>query len=258
MYFTKNTSVTIPFIFAEAETHNDPSTTVVVTPANVTFDEAQKNRIKEIVAERVGETHAKNRKEFEEAMKKQHDEFEAKFTELASRKPDGTGDGDKEAEFKRVLADQKKALKDREEQLHVKAKEVEERDRMLAQVKKDVALRNAASKLNFANVDMVLKLTGDSVSLDADSGQYIVRNEDGHIIQGDDMRNIKLEDYFAKFAEANPYLVKSDARGGAGSRVADNLLSGSVRSMADLSDPKRRNDWIEKNGIAAFAKLPPK
>lgn len=85
------------------------------------------------------------------------------------------------------------------------------------QVKKQVAIQTAANKAGFVDVNIVSKLTDDLVKFDGTRGRFVVLNEQGTERLNSSYEPMSLEEFYKEYAANNPFLVKSDVKGGAGS-----------------------------------------
>jgi hypothetical protein len=143
-----------------------------------------------------------------------------------------------------------------------------------AEILKNQAIRDAASHLEngleFHDLPMVIELVKNSIFLDKDSGAYIVK-VNGIVKQNSALMPMTLTEYFMEYAAARPYLVKSQVKGGAGSKESGTGSGqgevGVIRSKADLTVPgdsptarqataARKSAYISKFGVEKFLALP--
>lgn len=82
------------------------------------------------------------------------------------------------------------------------------------------AIQSVISRIGFVDGDMIATLTEKSIKFDAPSGKFIVQNEHGSARLNNRFEPMSLDEYYAEYASQKPYLVRSDARGGAGSTAA--------------------------------------
>lgn len=131
------------------------------------------------------------------------DEIEALQTQMAEMKAANTGSLQELERANRVAeAAKKEATEAKSETL---------------KVRKEVAIQRAASKLAFVDLGMVTKLTEDSIKWDETKGRFMVVSETGGERLNTALEPMTLEDFYKEFAVSSPYLVRSEARGGAGS-----------------------------------------
>lgn len=144
-----------------------------------------------------------------------------------------------------------------------------EKDKVLAENKrilKEAAINEAASTLpngiEFHELKTVKKLVEDDIAFDGDSGQWVVK-ENGSVKLNSSMTPMTLNEYFAAFAAARPYLVKGLTKGGTGSSESSSQTShihgvAVIRTKADVKTTKDKVDFISKFGYESWAKLPTK
>jgi hypothetical protein len=135
-------------------------------------------------------------------------------------------------------------------------------DAELADSRKNQAIRDAASHLDggleFHDLPMVTELVKGFVVLDKDSNSYVVKIN-GVVKMNNSLTPMTLSEYFVEFATQRPYLVKSQAKAGAGSQESGTqgqVGVGVIRSRADLKTVLQKTDYINKFGYDAYAKLP--
>ena len=183
-----------------------------------------------------------------------------------------TGEAEREQQLQILRAEQQntaaaKAAYEREKQ------RADETAAVNAEILKSQAIRDAASHLDngleFHDLPMVLELVKHNVFLDKDSGQYVVKIG-GVVKQNSALLPMTLTEYFMEYATARPYLVKSQVKGGAGSKESgpggqDQV--GIIRSKADLTVPgdnpasrqataAKKSAYISKFGMDKFLALP--
>jgi hypothetical protein len=253
----------LPYIHAEEE---------VIPPVvteKPTLTEDEKKKFNDIFRERYAELQEKTRKDtakaLEEQAQKLKTDFEAKIAEATAKKADKPAGEivDETAEAKRIVADYKRLIEQRETEIKGLTGSLKDKDSTIQAMAKDRAVADAISGISFVNSKQVKVLTGDAIELDPESGKYVVRNDEGQIMIGDDFKPVSLKDYYTKYAELNPHLVKSGVVAGAGS--TPNGAPGTpgefahVKSKADLaSDLKLRIRYVDKHGYDKYAALPAK
>jgi hypothetical protein len=253
----------LPYIHAEEDATKEADK--VVEKVELTDDEKKKFNL--VFRDRYAEVHEKARKDTAKALEEQAQklkaDFDTKIAELSAKKIEKPAGEvvDETAEAKRIVADYKRTIEEREKELKANQITLKEKDTKIQTMIKDRAITDALSGIPFVNLKQVKVLTGDAIELDADSGNYVVRNEEGQIMMGDDFKPVSLKDYFTKYAELNPHMVRSDVKGGAGS--TPNAAPGTpgefanIKSKADLaSDMKLRIRYVEKYGLEKYTALP--
>lgn len=213
----------------------DPKIQANGDEGKVTFDEAQQAKVNELIQEAMGRAG----KEFKDkatqlsadlaAMKKQFDDAAAERDALKTSSitdPSKGKDGDSEklaqlqAKFdalKTSYDNQRIQLETATTTLKTKDAEVVAAREEAVNTRKTVAIQGAASKIGFVDVSIVQKLVGDRISVDAESGKFVVLNEQGQPTLNAGFDRMGIEEFLTTFAKENPYLVKSRNVGGAGS-----------------------------------------
>jgi hypothetical protein len=262
---TEKIPTVLSFVHAEADS-NEP------TPA-VTFTKEQKDHINETFRERYKEIQTKARQELEAERAKWEADFEAKLeAKLAEKKTpkkdksegdkaEGDDENPQLAEYQRVAREARRQADEREKALVASKNDIAQRDAEILQMRKESEISKATAGLDFVNMKAVLAMTASSIEFDADSRKFIVKNDSGEIMQGDDFKPITLKEFFVRFADENPYLVKSNARGGAGSTPANGVIGtgefAHIKTRADFGkDNKLRARYIEKYKMEKYLALP--
>lgn len=254
----------LPYVHAEEEV-----IPAVVPPVEKpTLSDDEKKKFNEVFRDRYAEVQEKARKDTAKALEEQAQklkaDFEAKIAEVTAKKVVKDGEVvDETAEAKRIVADYKKTIEQREQEITGLKGTMKDKDSTIQAMAKDRAVTDAIGAISFVNVKQVKVLTGDAIELDPESGKYVVRNDEGQIMIGDDFKPVSLKDYYLKYAEANPHLVKSGVITGAGS--TPNGAPGTpgefanIKTKADLAaDLKLRIRYVEKHGYEKYAALPSK
>jgi hypothetical protein len=192
----------------------------------VTFDERQQARVNELIREKQGEAAREIRAQNAE-LQRQMAEMQAQLAEATKsqrKNPTAEGAEDIEAlknvisEMKSVTAQRDQELDRYKQQLSAKASEVEKTRQEMVNIRRGMAIRDAASKANFVDLNAVSKLTEDSVKWDDSKGRFLVVNpETGTERMNAAFEPMSLDEFYTEYAARNPYLVRGEARGGAGS-----------------------------------------
>jgi hypothetical protein len=195
----------------------------------VTFSPEQQARIDEIVRESMGRAGRETKQANEELAGKVttlESELTTAKAELAKAKtPADKKDakGDVEA-LQAQLAEMRTAGQTTQSELErlrnvaaAKDKEVLEARSLATNVRRDAALQTAASKVNWVDPAIVVQLTRDLVQFDEQRKAFVVLGDNGSAKLNAAYEPMSLEEYLNDFATKNPYLVRGDTRGGAGS-----------------------------------------
>ena len=135
--------------------------------------------------------------------------------------------------------------------------EVERLNKQLLANRKTQEMRDAAAKQDFCDFKAVMKLAEDSVQYDKEADKFYVVDESGERMHNASLQDMSLEEFFVKFAAQRPFLVNSSVKAGAGSHPSKALLGTRVvRVKADCKTVEEKADYINKNGLAAWEKLP--
>lgn len=90
-------------------------------------------------------------------------------------------------------------------------------------IRKEITLTQAASKINPFEVDEVVRSSKDSIAWDADKSKFVVVDP---ISQQPRLNSafepMTIDEYFAEFAAKKPYMVRSGLRSGTGSSETNN------------------------------------
>jgi hypothetical protein len=239
---------------------NGTNDTTKNEPRKFSFDADEQDFIQGLIDKAVGKVHKKYETQINELNTK---------LETGSKKGDGhsddQADGANKAKGKEDAVDQKQfrelleaeKAKTKNAELLAKAKEKEAADAAAEamRIRKEVAISRAASKQNFYELDVVMKMTQDSIEWDDETKKFVVK-ENGIIKQNSSLEPMSLEEYFSSFAAQRPYLVNGDVKGGAGSSESKSNSAGLVKTKADLKTAKEKSDFITKFGLGKYEALP--
>jgi seryl-tRNA synthetase len=195
----------------------------------VTFTPEQQAKIDELIREAMGRAGKEHKQTADtlvgevNTLKQQLRDAEAKVASASTKKEKDAANEDVEAlrgqlnEFKN-LATQHQQEAERSKKLLVdKDKEIETHKNRALDTQKQFAMRDAASKVNFFDVQNVTKLTGDSISFDSDRSRFVVLNEQGQPRLNSAYEPMSLDEFYQEFAAKNPYMVRGDLKPGVGS-----------------------------------------
>lgn len=195
-------------------------------PQKVTFSEEQQAKVQEIIDEAVGRTATKLRQEHETQLSQLRSELQ-QAQEQAKNATTAAG--------KEKAKDNAEALQSQIEEMRRASegtKQEAERFRTLAQqkeqevaqarqetlnIRREVAMARSAATQNFVNVDVVMKLTAESIKWDEGKNSFTVVGENGQPRLNSAFEPMTLDEFYQEFAAKNPYLVRGDVKTGAGS-----------------------------------------
>jgi hypothetical protein len=236
----------------------------------VTFNEQQQQRVNEIVQERLQRQQANLQKQFDTQLSTKEAELQKQIDDLKSATSGADkGNGSKgktltSEEMQAAIEAQMKPLLEAEKAKTAAAvsaaeKMKQEKESALKdayRIRKEVAMRRAASDAaNFYTIEDVLALTDAQIEFDNDVNDWVVK-EGGIIKQNSELKPMTLKEFYEGWAQARPYLVNGDVKGGAGSTENKGGNStGTVTSRADLKTPEAIADYISKFGYPAYEKL---
>jgi len=241
----------------------------------VTFDERQQAKINALIQQKQGEAAREVRAELATAKAAEAAlaaELATAKAALAKATPAGKGKAAEDvAELQAQVNEMKLASQSTLQELETtkrlamdKAKEVADAKNETLKVRKEVAMHKAVGKLSFVDPAMVAKLTDDSIKWDEQKGRFVVISESGTEKLNASMEPMSLEEFYKGFATENPYLVKADARGGAGSSQSQVGLSSNGKyevtqifgktSNADLANKLARENKQEYMRLRTVAK----
>lgn len=244
---------------------------IVDDKKTVEFTPEQQDHINKLINTRFAKVTEKHELE----MKAMADEVQAqkdKAAAAAAAKPaDDKGDKGGDAEENKR---QMKALLDAEKlqtanmrnmlesEKAAKLKIQEENKAILKSQAIQDAVNSLPNGVEFHESKTVKKLTEDSVVFDADSNQWIIK-ENGVTKMNASMLPMTLSEFYAGFAASHPYLVKGVNKGGAGSaesgRAGASHGMTTIKTKADFGkDTKAKAKFISDFGYDAYANLPTK
>jgi len=240
---------------------------VETPPAKVEFTPEQQEHINTLFNQRFAKITSKHDAEMK-AMSDAVEELKAKAVVPPPVVPPAkTATEEENARQMKAFLDQEKAVTKGVQSLldaerADKAKVIAENKAIL----KNQAITEAASTLpngvEFYELKTVKKLVEDDIEFDADSNQWVVK-ENGNIKLNSGMTPMTLTEYFSQFAAARPYLVKGAVKNGTGAAESGRAGSfqnnlGTIKTKADVKTTKEKVEYITKFGYAAWEKLPTK
>src|SRR6185437_513495 len=203
----------------------------------VEFSEAQQAKVNELIQEamgRAGRSHQEKATALEAnvtTLKSELDQAKAALAAATTTKEKNDAKGDVTAlqaqidEMRRAQQSNADEVKKFQGIAQQKDAEATEARKEALEVRKQVAITQAASKINFVDSAVVTKLTHDSVKWDTDKNRFIVIGPTGQTRLNASFDPMTLEEFYNEFATQNPYLVRGDFKGGAGSSSRNDLSS---------------------------------
>jgi hypothetical protein len=255
---------------ANTQANNEQNT------GKVTFDDAQQARVNELIQEAMGRA-AREAKEELKTIKTQFTELQSELTAAKAAAAKAKTPGQKAeaaddieriqaemAEVKNAAELSKQEAERLKSQLQAKDKEVKDANGKALEIQKTHAMLTAASQVNFVDVNIVTKLTGDQVKYDDASGKFVVLNEQGTPRMNSAFEPMTLAEFYQEYANKHSYLVRGDVKGGAGS--SESQRSGSQigkysveqifgkNSNAALANKLAKTDYKEYSRLKIQAK----
>lgn len=215
-----NQALYLATLFAE-DAVIDPPTTDNTDPEVVTFDTKQQEKVNQLIKDAQGRAAKDIRAKLTAA--------EAEVTRLKGSSatqhtdPD-TGkepDANKDNEFRRIAEQRARELDAAKKEVEQARREADKARKAAINTEKRFVLTSAASKQDFVDVSDVISLTSDAVVWDEDQSKFIVVNENGEPRLNSAFAPMSVDEYYADYASKKAHLVKSGARGGAGSSTSN-------------------------------------
>lgn len=238
-----NQAYVIDSLFAEGETTQGTGaegTTTTTEPEYVKLTQAQ---VDEIIRDRQGKA-AKEVRAENARLKAELDAFRATQTTTTSVEDHTDGnlndEAKKTAEFKKISEQRARDAELAKQQAKEAEKKAEAAEKRAIETEKRYSLTNAASKQDFVDVSDVIDLTSKYVVWNADEAKFVVVNDDGSPRYNLAYQPMTPDEFYADYATKKPHLVKSGARGGAGSTTAtrSSFANGSKYELDKLFGPK--------------------
>lgn len=182
-------------------------------------------QLDEVIKKAMGRAGKEYRDQAEAAAKKL-EEMEAELTELRRIKEEKAASGSKVDEtdteaLKAQLDEMRKANQSVNQMLERLKREKEATDQALLgtkaealNIKKRVAMQEAAAKYGFFDLDDILNLTDRFVKFDGN--EVLVVSDNGATRMNGVYDNMTLEEFYKEYAEKKPHLVKANHRAGTG------------------------------------------
>ena len=210
-------------------------------PVKVTFSDEQQGKIQQLIDAAVARTSANVRKEYDAKVAELTTQIESlkSAPPKPKDKPDPTDA--QLAEFKQVVEQSKQEAERWRTAAQEKERLAEQARQEAQEIRKDVAITSAASKIPFFNLDVVRTLTKDQIQWDAERNTFVVKGPNGQIRYDATLENpLSLESFYTEFAANNKYLVRSELPSGSGSTESSrtNVSSNGRYEVTDIFGPK--------------------
>lgn len=213
----------------------------------VTYTEAQQAHLQTLIDQAAGRAGRTARAEADSA-KAETARLAAEVAtlkEAAKVAPKTTGTTEEQdlartQEIERVKAGYKADLDAANSRLAESTRAAQEARAEAQSVRTEVAITNAASKVQFVDLGVVIKLTKDQVKLDPETGRFTVLNDAGQPRLNASFEPMSLDEYYNDFAAKNKYLVRGNIVSGTGSSEGSrtSLSSNGRFEVADVFGPK--------------------
>lgn len=233
----------------------------------VVFDDAQQTRVNELIQDAMGragreakEAAAAAKRELE-TLRAQQAETVAELAKLREGKvKDGTPNPDLQAEVERIRETLEARASAAEQKAKAKEKEAQEAKDALLTSRKQVAMRDAASKFNFVDVSVATQLTQDKVRWDETRNRFVVLSETGSERMNASFEPMSLDEFYEEFASKSPYLVRGDVKPGSGSTESGRagVSANGKYAVEDIFGPKSSSlkaHQLSKENMAEYRRL---
>lgn len=198
----------------------------------VVFTEAQQSKVNELIQHamgRAGSEHRERAASLEAELNAARAELKAAKEAVAAAKTPGDKSAAKNdldrlqvqlEEMRNAHLSVQEEAKRYREIAEARAKEVELAKQDSINTRKQVAITAAASKQNFIDPTVAMKLTEDNIKYDEKAGRFVVLGDKGQERMNASLEPMTLEEYYQEFAAKNPYLVRGDVTPGIGSTTS--------------------------------------
>ena len=225
----------------------------------ITFTPEQQTKIDELIRSAMGRAGSEHKAEATVALQKAAQleaDLAAAKADLAAAKGSGKKDAKETVEaLEASIAEMRSANQATKDEVERLRKITADKDGEIAKAKNDtvnvrkqVAIQNAAGKCGFVDVEEVAALTEKFVSTD-DSGKFIVLNEAGTPRVNSSYNPMTLEEFYTEYAAKKPHLVRGDVKLGTGASQAARTLSGNGKyELTQIFGPKSNSALANKLG----------
>lgn len=200
----------------------------------IVFDDKQQQFINDLIAKKQGEAAQLVRTELA-TTKTQIEELNTQLTtakaDLAKAKTPGSkaAAGDEVEALKAHIAEIKAAGATSAQEIErlrqaaaASAQEADKSKNETINVRKEIAIAQAAQPVGFVDLNVITKLTTEYVRWDSTKNTFVVYGDNGQERLNASFNPMSLAEFYTEYAAKNPYLVRGDARPGTGSTQSQN------------------------------------
>lgn len=202
---------------------------IEIVEDKITFTEKQQEFINRLIQDKQGEAARTVRAELTDTKSRlstlESELITAKADLAKAKTPGDRKAGKEELETLQAQIDEMKnqhqaVLQEKET---LKQKEVDYQKKLVTaqeetvNIRKGVAIRDAADGVGFVDVGMVTTLTSNQIKWDETKARFVVLGENGQERLNSSFEPMGLKEFYQEFASKNPFMVKADARSGTGS-----------------------------------------
>jgi hypothetical protein len=205
----------------------DPATGLPTASAGETTVTLPQEKLDDIINKAVGRA-TSSHKAATAAAEAKAAQLELELAEAKKIKPTTSSDGKRTveeleaeiAETKRAGQGNVEALERQKQLLADKDREIQTAKEESLNIKRDVAITSAASKIDFVDLNVVAKLTKDNITTDPETGRYVIVGDNGQPRLNGQYEPMSLDEFYADYAAKNKYLVRSNVGTGTGQSTA--------------------------------------
>lgn len=217
---TKQAEFVVPFIYAE-EAATTATTTETEEDGPVTFDERQQPVVNQLIKDAQGRA-AKELRAENARLKAELAKITPQTDPNAQTDPATQTDPNKQdSEFKRIAEARGREVEAAKREAEAARKDADKARKSALDVEKRFLLTSAASKQDFVDVQDVIALTAGQVVWSEDDNKFVVVNDAGEPRLNSAFAPMSVDEFYADYASKKAHLVKSGARGGAGSTTSN-------------------------------------
>ncbi len=219
-------------------------TTKVTEPVKPVFSDEQQTRVNDLIREAQGraakELRAENTRLAEEVRLLKEKAPETKVGETVPP-PDFKAEVER---IKREFQNEAKLLKQEAKKEADEAAVLREKDKRRD---KADAIRGAmdATGVEFVSREAATTLSEKNVVWDEDRKRFVIHDVNGNLKFNTSLEPLDLNEFYRTFANDNPWLVKAQVRGGAGSKESSTAGSGKY-NLEDIFGPKSKPALAQK------------
>jgi hypothetical protein len=239
---------------AVGDTHNEP--------VKVTFSAEQQDKIQQLIDAATARAHNASRTQYDAKIAELTAAVEAAKAAKPAAKPGNDATVEAQlAEF-RTVAEASKAETERfKAEATARAAEVLAARSESQEIRKEVAITQAASTIPFFNLELVKQVTKGNIEFDGTLKQFVVKGPNGQIRYDSTLEHpLSLEAYFTEYAAQNKYLVRSTLASGTGSTESTrtDVAQNGRFAVTDIFGPKSSSlkaSQLMKDNPQEYARL---